>query len=243
MRSSGTKTRVEHGVVALRRAHPERVPRLDDGHAGARALDEGVHGLRPAGCVGVDGVGAQPGPHRPVGAELLAARQAVAAVDALGDARREQDGDVVAGLGVAGGDDLAVDGGFEEPALRGVAGPFELGGRADPVGVHRHRQRGGRGVAREAPLAGRHLGEVEAPAAEVDRHRRGEVAGGAQLGEVVVEVGVGAIQLGGAVAEPLQHVDRQLGEPFTEVGGGCGVSWRPRCASALSSPSHPLTAS
>ena len=105
----GHEDDVEHGVVALRRAHAERVPRLDDGDAGAGALDEGMHRLRPARSGGVDGVGAQPGPGRTVGAELLAAGQAVAALDPLGDARRQQHRDVVAGLGVAGGDDLAVE--------------------------------------------------------------------------------------------------------------------------------------
>ena len=75
-------------------------------------------------------------PRRAVGAELLAAGQAVAALDPLGAARRQQHGDVVAGLGVAGGEHLAVDRGLEDPAQRRVAGPLELGGDADPVGVH-----------------------------------------------------------------------------------------------------------
>ena len=99
----------------------------------------------------------------------------------------------------------------------------ELGGGADPVGVHGHRQCGGRGVAGQATLAGGHLGQVQSPAAEVHRHGRGEVSDAAQLGEVVVEVGVGAIQLGGPAAEPLQHVGRQLGEPLPGVDGGVFV--------------------
>ena len=60
MRASGTNTPSRIGVVALRRAHAERVPGLDDGDAGAVPLDEGVHDLRAARGVGVDGVGAEP---------------------------------------------------------------------------------------------------------------------------------------------------------------------------------------
>ena len=63
-----------------------------------------------------------------------------------------------------------------DPAQRRIAGALEVGGDADPVGVHRHRQRGGRCVAGEAPLAGGQLGQVEAPAAELDGHGGGEVA-------------------------------------------------------------------
>ena len=77
---------------------------------GLVALDEGVDDLRAARCRDVDGVGAEPAPGRPVRAELLAARQAVAALDPLGLAGRQQHGDVVAGLGVAGGEHLAGDG-------------------------------------------------------------------------------------------------------------------------------------
>ena len=98
---------------------------------------------------------------------------------------------------MAGGEDLAGDGRLEDPAQRRVAGPLELGGDADPVGVHRHRQRGRRGVAGQAALAGGQLGQVEAPAAELGGHGGGEVAEGAQLGQVLVEVGVGPVELAG----------------------------------------------
>ena len=79
-----------------------------------------------------------------------------------------------------------------------IAGLVELGGGADPVGVHRHRQRGRRGVAGQAALAGGQLGQVEAPAAEVLGHGGGQVADLAQFGEVLVEVAVGAIELAGS---------------------------------------------
>ena len=205
--------------MALGRAHAEGVPRLHDGDAGAGALDEGVHDLRAAGSVGVHGMGSEPGPRRAVGAELLAAGQAVAALDPFRPARRQQDRDVVAGLGVSGGEHLAVEGGVEHPAQRAVAGPVELGGDADPVRVHAHRQCRRRRVASEAALAGGHLGEVEAPSAEVCRHGGGQVADLAELGQVVVEVGVGAVELAGAGAEAVQQFDRQLGQ-LPGLGGG-----------------------
>ena len=196
--------------MALRRAHPERVPGRDHRRPGRVASDEGVHDLRAARRVGVDGMGAEPGPRRAVGPELLAAGQDVTALDPLGDTRRQQHRDVVAGFGVAGGDHFAVERGLEDPALRLVPGPIELGGGAHPVGVHRHRQGGGRCVARQASLTGRHLRQVEAPAAEVRGHGGGQVARGTQVGEVLVEVLVGPIELAGAGAEPLERVVGQL---------------------------------
>jgi hypothetical protein len=183
-------------------------------------VDEGVHGLRSIRGVGVDGVGAQPGPRRAVGAELLATGQAVSALDPLGAARRQQHGDVVAGLGMTGGHDLAVDGRLQDPPLRRIAGALELGGGADPVAVHRHRQRGCRCVLGQAPLAGGRLGQVEAPTPEVHGHGGGQVADIAQLGEVVMEVRVGLIEFAGSGPEALQHVGRQLGEPSRGVDGG-----------------------
>ena len=132
MRASGTKTVVEDRVVALGRAHAEGVPRLHDGDARAGALDEGVHDLRTAGSVGIHGMGSEPRPRRSVGAELLAAGQAVAALDPFSPARRQEDRDVVARLGVSGGEHLAGEGGVEDPAQRAVAGPVELGRRCRP---------------------------------------------------------------------------------------------------------------
>ena len=49
-------------------------------------------------------------------------------------------------------------------------------------------------VAGQAALAGGELGEVEAPPAELGGHGGGEVADRAQLGEVLVEVGVGLVE-------------------------------------------------
>ena len=92
MRASGTNTpsRTVSWLCVGRMPSVSQVSTTVD--AGAGALDEGVHDLRPAGRVGVDGVGAEPGPGRAVGAELLAAGEAVAALDPLGQARRQQHG-------------------------------------------------------------------------------------------------------------------------------------------------------
>ena len=193
----------------------------------------------PPGASASIGMGSEPGPRRAVRAELLAAGQAVAALDPFGPARRQQDRDVVAGLGVAGGEHLAVERGVEHPAQRVVAGPVELGGDADPVRVHGHRQRRRRGVASETALAGGHLGEVEAPSAEVRRHGRGQVADVAELGEVVVEVGVGPVELAGAGAEAFQQFDGQFGQ-LAGSWSWWRCSWRRRCAMALTPRSHRL---
>ena len=95
--------------------------------------------------------------------------------------------DVVAGLGVTGGEHLAGQGGLEDPAQRGVARLLQLDGDPDPVRVHGHGQRGGGGVAGEPPLARRQLGQVEAPAPQVGGHGGGQVAHLTQLGEVLAD--------------------------------------------------------
>ena len=202
----GDEGAVEHRVVALRRPHAERVPRLDHRHAGRGPLDEGVDDLRAAGRIGVDGVRTQPFPGRAVGTELLAARQAIATGHALGATCRQQDRDVVAGLGMTGREHLATGRRLEDPRQRRVAEAFELRGDAGPVEVHRRRQRGGRREAGHSALRLRQLGQVETAAAVVHRHRGREVAELAQLREVLVEVGVRAVELAGPGAEPFEQV-------------------------------------
>ena len=111
---------------------------------------------------------------------------------------------------MTGGDHVAVDCGIEDPAQRAVAPLLELGGDADPVRVHRRRQRGGRRIAGEPALAGDHVGEAVTPAAELCRHGGSEVSDLAQFGEVLVEVGVGPVEFSGAGPETLQHLGGQL---------------------------------
>jgi hypothetical protein len=138
----------------------------------------------------------------------------------------------------AGRDDLPVEGGVEDPAQGRVAGALALDGDADPVRVHREGQRGGRGVAGQAPLAGAQLRQVEAPPAARGGHGGGQVAEAAQLGEVLGEVGVGPVEVAGAGPEALQHVDRELGQGRGgDRGGSHGSTVRPGPPTAL--PSAP----
>ena len=114
-------------------------------------------------------------------------------------------GSVVAALGVAGGEDLAGGRFLEDPLERLVAGAPEVGGDADPVVVHVDAERGGRRVVGETPRFAGDLGQREAEAAELPRHGHPQVAGLAQLVEVLLEEPVVAVVAGGAGAERLEH--------------------------------------
>ena len=103
--------------------------------------------------------------------EVLVAGEAVAAVDPLGLGRRQEHGDVVPLLGVAGGVDLALDRAGQHPLERLVARPPQVGGDAHPVEVHVDPERGRVGVVGEAPLLVHHLREGEPAAAQLARHR------------------------------------------------------------------------
>ena len=87
--------------------------------------------------------------------------------------------------------------------------------------------------------------QVEAPPAELGGHGGGEVADRAQLGEVLVEVGVGPVELAGAGPEPLQHLGGELGGPVVRVSlllllVAMVASWARPWRTALSSRSHRL---
>jgi hypothetical protein len=223
MRASGTNT-LSRTVSWLWVAPlAQRVPRFHDANAGAPAFHEGVDRLRATGSVRVDGVRAEPGPRGSIGAELLAAGQAVAALHPFGARRRQQDGDVVARLGMAGGDDLTRNCRLQQPPQGGVAGALQLRGHADPVGVHGHRQGRRRRVTGEATLSGDHLGEIETPAAEMHRHGGSQVAGFSQLGQVFVEVRVCSIEVARSSPELRQHLRWQLRDPrgADRRGGRC----------------------
>ena len=127
-----------------------------------------IFGLRRIG--GVHAVDPEIRPDRRQAAERLAAREPIAAFDALGLRRREQHRDVVAALGVPGGEHLASRGGLEQPSLRPVAGAPEIGGDAGPVQVHVDRERRRRGVVAEPPLLLRDAGQRQAGAAELGRN-------------------------------------------------------------------------
>ena len=129
-----------------------------------------IFGLRRIG--GVHAVNPEIGPDRRQAAERLAAGEPVAAFHALGLRRREQHRNVVAALGVPGGEHLAGRGGLEQPALRPVAGAPEIGGVAGPVQVHVDRERRRRGVVAEAPLLLRDAGQRQARATQLGRNRR-----------------------------------------------------------------------
>ena len=141
--------------------------------------------------------------------EHLVAGELVAALDRLGLGRRQQHGQVVAGLAVTGGEHFAGDRFLEQPHERTVAVAVEVGGDAGPVDVHVRRQRGGGGVVREARGLAADLGEREAETAELHRHRHEEVAGSAELLEVLVEETVVAVVLGGAAGAAVEDVLRQ----------------------------------
>ena len=99
-------------------------------------------------------------PDRRQAAEHLVAGEAVAAVHPLGLAGRQQHRQVVAALGVPGGEDLARHRLLQQPVERAVAAAPEIGGRPDPVEVHVDAERGRRRVIGEAALLAADLGQV-----------------------------------------------------------------------------------
>ena len=153
MSRRATNARVENGVVALRRTHAQRVPGLDDLVPGRRC-GAGSRG-RSAGPAGptCPSRGSRRGPHRREAAEDLVAGDLPAAVDPLGLSPTRAAADVVAGLAVDCGEDLALGRPLQDPAARRVARAQEIGGHAGPVDVHVDRQRGRRCVVGEPPPA------------------------------------------------------------------------------------------
>ena len=186
-------------------AHAEHVPGVLDAVALGRPGHERVNDLGRGRVAGVQAVQAEEGPHGREAAEELVPGEAVAAVDALGLRGRQEHGNVVAPLGVAGRVDFAVHRADEQPLERLVARPPQVGGHTRPVDVHVDAQRGGVRVVGQAALLLHHLGEGEAAAAELARHRAGEVAGLLQLGEVLGEESVLAVVARRPFRESLEH--------------------------------------
>ena len=176
---------LEHGVVARGGAHPEDVPRVLDAIALGAPGHEGVDDLRSRGVARVHAVEAEEGPHRGQASEVLVPGEAVATVDPLRLGRRQEHRDVVPLLGVTGGVDLAVDRAGQHPLQRFVARPPQVGRDSHPVEVHVDPERGRVGVGGEAPLLVHHLREGEPAAAQLARHRRGQIARLLEVGKVL----------------------------------------------------------
>ena len=82
-----------------------------------------------------------------------------AALDPLGLGGRQQHRDVVAALGVAGGEDLAGRRLAQHPLQRLVTGAPQIGGDADPVDVHVDAERRRRRMIGQPPLLPADLGQ------------------------------------------------------------------------------------
>jgi hypothetical protein len=122
------------------------------------------------------------------------------------DFRRQQDGDVVAALGVAGGEHLTGRRRFEQPQLRQVAGAPEIRGSTGPIEVHVDRQGGGRGVIAEPPLLLRDAGERQARAAELGWNGQPQITRLSKLLEVVREEHIVAVVLRRPFRKASEHV-------------------------------------
>ena len=197
----GHERAVEDRVLARRRAHAERVPGLLDPVALRVAGQERVDDARAGRVARVHPVQSEVRPDGREAAEDLAAGEVPAALGALRARGREEQRDVVAGLAVAGGEDVACGRLLEQPGEARVAGAVEVGGDARPVEVHVDRDRGrGRDVG-EPALQPSHLGERQPRPAEVRRDREVEVAGVAKLVEVLLEEAVGGVVVGCPLVE------------------------------------------
>jgi hypothetical protein len=82
---------------------------------------------------------------------------------------------------------------YNWPLERPIAGAPEVGGDACPVQVHVDGNRGCRRVVRQAPLFAAHLGQGQAPTAELVWNRHAQITRRAQLLEVLIEEAVVAI--------------------------------------------------
>ena len=139
--------------------------------------------------------------------------------NALGLRSRQEDWHVVAAFAVAAAQDVS-SGGFLEDRLHAVvAHAYHVGGEAGPVEVHVDGDGGGGRVVGELALELHHLGEVETSAAVLLRQCGAEVAGPAQLFEVLVEEAVLAVIDGRPFVEALEHV---VGEEGGGVNCCCG---------------------
>ena len=211
----GDEGPVEQRVLRGGAPHAEHVPRVLDVVAGGVAVQEPVDDLRGCRVAGVQGVEPEIGPHGGEAAEDLVGRDLPAAVDLHRRGRRHQDREVVAGLAVAGGEDVPVGGLPQDPVAPGSAHPAYVGSQAHPVHVHVDAQGGGGRVVREPALQAVDLAEVQSGATHLCGQGRVEVPAGPELVEVLLEEAVLPVVDGRPLVESPEHLlGEQLGRPL-----------------------------
>ena len=194
---------VELRRVALGGAHAEGVPVVERGDAGDRSprvrnpcTSRGAPS--PVGLLAED---AEPGPRRGERGEDLGAGEREAAVDAARRGERVPQHEVVARLAVAEREQLAGRGIPQHPVERGVAALGEHPRDPDPDQVHVDAERRRRRVRGEQSLIARGL----------EQRARREVAGGAQVVEVVGEERVVAVVAGGRSSDAGEQLGGEHG--------------------------------
>jgi hypothetical protein len=207
---------VEDGVIATGGAHAERVPRLNDLEAVAVTGHEGVHDARRRGIGGVHRVEPESRPHRGHRSEALAPMKAPAAVHSFGSRRRIEQREIVARLGVSGGEHLSRRRVGQDPFDRPVTGASGVGGRSDPVQVHVQRDRVRGSEVGETALLEHHLFQRETGATQVRRDRHDQVSSRSQLLEVLAEESVLTVVARCPLGEPGEHV---VGKPAVSQDG------------------------
>lgn len=176
--------------------------------------------------VGGHPVDAHARPHGSEAAEHLVPGVLVAAVHALRGGGGKEERQVVARLTVARGEDLPGRGFAQEPLQRAVAHPAHVRRDAGPVEVHVRGQRGRRRPVGKPALLPANLGEAAAQPAQFLRDGHLEIAGLAELFEVLAEEPVLLVVTRGPLAEASEHVLRQ---DLSGHGRCHGVSSIPEC--------------
>jgi hypothetical protein len=129
-------------------------------------------------------------------------------------------GQVVAALGVAGGNDLAGHSSFQEPLQGLVPDAPEVGGHTGPIQMHVHRQSGGGGMIRQAALLLAHLSQARTHPAQRFWHVHAQIAGLAQLLEIFLEEATFPVIDGG----PLRTAGQDVVGQDAMIGDGCHTS-------------------
>ncbi len=146
--------------------------------------------MNDLGCLRVariQAVHTKTSPDRCQAAERLPTRELVAAIDPLGLGRREQERQIVAGLGVSGSEDLTGGRLSQGPFAGLVAAPPEIRHVANPVVVHIHSERRRWRIHRESPGFPRDFGKRVSESAQFLRDRHQQVPGSAKVIEVFLK--------------------------------------------------------